>query len=237
MKIEKLNDNQIRCTLTRDDLTSRNLKLSELAYGTEKAKSLFRDMMRQANFEFGFEAEDIPLMIEAIPLNADSIVLLITKVEDPEELDTRFARFAPSVTEGTLPVDEEEESVLPEEASDLFRRIQEVPAKPAADKPNPKKDFPSFLVFAMKSLQDIITVSELIVDRYEGNSMVYKDDKGIYYLALHKGATALPDFRKICNTVSEYGALCKNVAAIKNFLAERCETLIADGAVHRICGQ
>lgn len=90
MKIEKVNENQIRCTLTREDLASRELKISELAYGTEKAKSLFRDMMQQANFEFGFEAEDIPLMIEAIPLNADCIVLIITKVEDPEELDTRF---------------------------------------------------------------------------------------------------------------------------------------------------
>lgn len=95
MKIEKVNENQIRCTLTREDLASRELKISELAYGTEKAKSLFRDMMQQANFEFGFEAEDIPLMIEAIPLNADCIVLIITKVEDPEELDTRFSRFAP----------------------------------------------------------------------------------------------------------------------------------------------
>ena len=47
-------------------------------------------MMQQASFDFGFEAEDIPLMIEAIPASADSIVLIITKVEDPEELDTRF---------------------------------------------------------------------------------------------------------------------------------------------------
>ncbi len=83
MKIEKISDNQIRCTLTRADLADRQLQLSELAYGTEKAKSLFRDMMQQAAFEFGFEAEDIPLMIEAIP-SADSIVLIITKVEDPE---------------------------------------------------------------------------------------------------------------------------------------------------------
>ena len=38
MKIEKINDNKIRCTLTSADLAERNLKLSELAYGTEKAK-------------------------------------------------------------------------------------------------------------------------------------------------------------------------------------------------------
>ena len=33
MKIEKINDNQIRCTLTHADLAARNLKISELAYG------------------------------------------------------------------------------------------------------------------------------------------------------------------------------------------------------------
>ena len=79
MKIEKVNDHQIRCTLTKADLADRELKISELAYGTEKAKSLFRDMMQQASAKFGFEADDIPLMIEAIPLNADCIVLVITK--------------------------------------------------------------------------------------------------------------------------------------------------------------
>ena len=43
MKIEKINDNQIRCTLTRDDLAQRQLKLSELAYGSEKAVFIPRD--------------------------------------------------------------------------------------------------------------------------------------------------------------------------------------------------
>lgn len=112
MKIEKLNDNQIRCTLNKSDLASRQLKISELAYGSEKAKDLFRDMMQQASYEFGFEAEDIPLMIEAIPVSTDCIVLVITKVEDPEELDTRFSKFAPSITgdidEMDLPYDMEE---------------------------------------------------------------------------------------------------------------------------------
>ncbi|MFI3200883.1 MAG: adaptor protein MecA [Eubacteriales bacterium] len=99
MKIEKVNDHQIRCTLTTSDLADRELKLSELVYGSEKSKSLFHDMLRQASYEFGFEAEDSPLMIEAIPMNANSIVLVITKVEDPEELDTRFSKFSPSVHE------------------------------------------------------------------------------------------------------------------------------------------
>ena len=79
MKIEKINENQIRCTLTREDLESHQVNLKELAYGSEKAKKLFRDMMQQAQIQFGFEADNIPLMIEAIPVNLDSVILIVTK--------------------------------------------------------------------------------------------------------------------------------------------------------------
>ena len=96
MKIESLNENQIRCTLNKSDLASRQLKINELAYGSDKAKELFRDMMQQASYELGFEAEDTPLMIEAIPVSSECIVLIVTKVDNPEELDTRFSRFSPS---------------------------------------------------------------------------------------------------------------------------------------------
>ena len=65
MKIEKISDNQIRCTLNKTDLASREIKISELAYGTEKAKSLFRDMMQQASYEFGFE--NVTKIIENTP--------------------------------------------------------------------------------------------------------------------------------------------------------------------------
>lgn len=93
MKIERINDNQIRCTLNHFDLSVRNLNLTELAYGSEKAKNLFREMIQKASNEVGFEAEDIPLMVEAIPLSGESVMLVITKMEDPEELDTRFLNF------------------------------------------------------------------------------------------------------------------------------------------------
>lgn len=122
MKIEKINDNQIRCTLNKADLAERELKISELAYGTDKAKDLFREMMQQASDEFGFEAEgQIPLMIEAIPVSLDCIILVITKVEDPEELDTRFSKFAPSA-EDTEDYDEADSD---DEITSLFQDIRD----------------------------------------------------------------------------------------------------------------
>lgn len=113
MKIEKLNDNQIRCILDKSDLEERKLHLSELAYGSTKAKELFRDMMEQANSEFGFEVENIPLMIEAIPVSMECLILVVTKVEDPEELDTRFSRFSSMLEEGAdMEMDEDGEFMM-----------------------------------------------------------------------------------------------------------------------------
>ena len=46
MKIERLSENQIRCTLYKADLADKELLLTELAYGTDKAKELFRELMQ-----------------------------------------------------------------------------------------------------------------------------------------------------------------------------------------------
>ena len=234
MKIEKVNDNQIRCTLTREDLASRELKISELAYGTEKAKSLFRDMMQQANFEFGFDAEDIPLMIEAIPLNADCIVLIITKVEDPEELDTRFSRFAPSVTE-----DAEDETDLgsADEVLDLFRRIQneensaETPATPAPE----ENDAVRSRLFRMDSLNQVINAAAVVGTHYHGLSTLYSEEGNDgYYLVLTQGDENRDAFDRVCNVISEYGIPKRSTPASRTFLEEHCSTLIADHALQSL---
>ena len=122
MKIEKINDNQIRCTLTQADLEERQLRLTELAYGSEKAKQLFREMMLKAYKEYGWSNEtNIPLMIEAVPMRENGLILTITKVEDPEELDTRFSRFTPTDVlpdDETIPEIEGADDIL-----DVFRKF------------------------------------------------------------------------------------------------------------------
>ncbi|MCM1215815.1 MAG: adaptor protein MecA [Lachnospiraceae bacterium] len=239
MKIEKVNENQIRCTLTREDLANRELKISELAYGTEKAKTLFRDMMRQANFEFGFEAEDIPLMIEAIPLNAECIVLIITKVDDPEELDTRFSRFAPSVTEE---LDDNDDFNSPaDDVLDLFRRLQTDQEENAASadtaKDTASDSGPVYhtRVFLFESLPRIMEAAAIIAPHYSGTSTLYKEDvSGRYLLQLVQGEEDRDDFDRSCNIVSEYGTLQHPNHYNSTFLSEHYETLIRDNAVESL---
>lgn len=242
MKIEKVNDNQIRCTLTKEDLASREIKISELAYGTEKAKSLFRDMMRQANFEFGFEAEDIPLMIEAIPMNAECIVLIITKVEDPEELDTRFSRFAPSLSDED---NEGETDTNPsDEVMDLFRRIHEstrenMEALSAPAAGSAAADAPRHFVrlFQFSSLQPLFELASQVGAGYDGQATLYKEAGDGHYLLLLTHAEEGADlFNRICNIISEYGSFRKMLPVTVSYLEEHCEQLIAENALSVLAG-
>ncbi|MBR1929973.1 MAG: adaptor protein MecA [Lachnospiraceae bacterium] len=242
MKIEKVNENQIRCTLTKEDLASRHLKISELAYGTEKAKTLFRDMMQQANYEFGFEAEDIPLMIEAIPLNAECIVLIVTKVEDPEELDTRFSRFAPSVTEEYDEDEEFDAESSSDEMLDLFRRIQESShdqyeqtAESTAAAQESMDEKQRTRVFRMDSLHQVMDAAVVVSGHFHGESTLYKDERqDKYLLILTQGEDTAESFDRICNVLSEYGTIQRTMPAALTFFEEHCDALIKDNALEKL---
>lgn len=238
VKIEKLNDNQIRCTLTRADLADRELKLSELVCGTEKAKSLFQDMMQQASSQFGFETEDMPLMIEAVPASSDSIVLIITKVDDPEELDHKFSKFGSSIANAGhkkhLDLDKLEGA---DEILDLINKVKEAVVESAKDFSEiaEKEHMQKVRLFSFATLDSVILSSQLLKGLYDGANTLYKDTgNGIYVLALTQSSLTTTEFHKICNMLSEYGCLEKAPSSVLAYLEEHCEVMIAENALQKL---
>ena len=242
MKLERVNDHQIRCTLTRADLAQRELKISELAYGSDKAKKLFRDMMQKATYELGFEAEDTPLIIEAVPVSADSIILIITKVEDPEELDTRFANFAPSVhesSESSSPIEQLIQSLSSdaENVLDLFKKYRQATNNDeAVASDNTIKEasqgFEITKIFSFEKLSDVISVAKLLSKFYAGENALYKSKKsGKLILVIHKSHHTPEDFNKVCNIISEYGVAEKYTEAYASYLEENGDTIIGEHAL------
>lgn len=253
MRLEKLNDNQIRCILDREDLSTRGLRLSELAYGTEKARDLFRDMMQQASYEFGFDAEDLPLMIEAIPTSMDRLVLIITKVEDPDELDSRFSRFSADTLGEEF--EEAEEFDMMEDLLEIFNqpdaymtaseqsenenemdvlpvpeqsKVSPQPVSQAKDKPTPE----SLKVFAFASLDDISQVAGHLIGHYYGDNRIYKNSQtGTYYLAMHQSEHSQEEFRRFCNLVTEYAGMERITYATLAHMEEHYEVIIRRDAL------
>lgn len=254
MKIEKVNENQIRCILSKEDLADRQMKLSELAYGSEKAKSLFRDMIEQANYEFGFEVDDIPLMIEAIPLSGENIILQITKVEYPEELDTRFSKFSSGEEEAS----ETEDSLLfsdmqaADDVLGLFRKMKEKlekqkdvekqteeagEEKAELVKPAKKKELPLNLtkLYEVQSIEQLERLAKVLGGYYTGDNDLYKNEKkNRYYLFVRKGSHSPEEFNKVCNIMSEYAFSPKYTSAAEAFFKEHGKLILKGNALQML---
>ncbi|MCQ2517544.1 MAG: adaptor protein MecA [Lachnospiraceae bacterium] len=238
MKIEKVNDRQIRCTLSKQELEQRDLKLTEIAYGNAKVKALFSDMMRQASLQFGFEAEDIPLMIEVIPF-AEYVMVQVTKVEDPDELDTRFSRFAPSVHNESREGGGLEDMlgpVLEDGLKDVLKKIGELknvlPNDDKKTEEEPAKDEAVKCFYRFDSLGRIIRAAEILKVDFELTNVLYKNSEdGSFMLRLEKEELADSVFLKICSVLSEYGNIVADNGFLSYFVNEHCEVIVADNAL------
>lgn len=238
MKFEQINDKQIRCTIEPDDFQKMHMSIHDFAYGNERTRKLFRELLDQAYDELNFQTEDSPIMIEAIPLGENTVSLLITKVDDPEELDTRFARFSHTDMEDA----DLEENDFSETIRNLFERADEIidmfsesSSKETEDSDKEKTaagetDFNR--IFRFSALEHICEAARILAPVFHGRSSVYKDDqKKIYLLILHKDDHTPEEFNAICNQLSEYSDISSKDRVLASYYMEHLEPLVQDKAI------
>ena len=184
-------------------------------------------------------------VVEAVPVAPDSIVLIITRVEDPQELDTRFAKFAPSGddTDGPEPV----QYSGADDIIDLFHKLCDVKnkaqeiAKKAAQKENEKepaaseeKNVDLVRTFHFSTLDDVISSAKALNQYFTGSNSLYKNRADAnYQLVLHQSGCKPEEFNKVCNILSEYGVGRAFTPAGEAYLREH-GTLIADDALQKL---
>lgn len=260
MRIERINENSIRCTLTSFDLSVRDLNLRELAYGTEKAKKLFSEMMTRASNEVGFEADGTPIMIEAIPLSSDSIQLVITKVDNPEELDARFSKFSQG-PDGAVPRAGASEdwlhkltSELLEGANGFLQKMQNLqkegpvngvpgakpagPMAPGAAEAAPQAALPetSFRAVGFDSLSLVFDAAKA-ASFFTGESILYKKPESKKYVLLVKGGKDNRDnFAKAANVLTEYGYSIRTTGGTGAYYDEHYEVIVPNPAIKSLAG-
>ncbi len=264
MKLERISENKIRCTLNKADLADKQLLLNELAYGTDKAKALFSEMMQKASAELGFEADNIPLMVEAIPVSRDCLILIITKVEDPDELDTRFSNF----THPPIDVDEDEfddeldsfiddttamldnlrslvgdvavnlEQGLSKGADNSISPIPEIMKSTKEQLAKSKQEKANaengFRIYRFHSLSEIGTVAELTETLYNGENSLYKSPSDNQFYLVLKNTGNKDVFARICNILGEYGDRVKTSYAMPYFLQEHYKLILQQNALQTL---
>jgi len=82
MKIEKVNNNKIKVTVTPDEMQQWGVDFESLAGNSPEARDLFWNLIKKAEFETGFVVDNSQLIVEAMPLKNDGIVLFVTRIDE-----------------------------------------------------------------------------------------------------------------------------------------------------------
>ena len=234
MKIEKIDDNSIKCTLSSLDLSSRNLNLRDMTYGSQAAKRLFNEMMQKAKEEVGFSIENTPLMIEAVPLQGGAVQLIISKVDDPEELDTRFSKFSAAGSGQNGWISELATQIL-EGAQGLMKQLKETEEEPGGAEEKKESGDEGIRLYRFRTLDRVIDAAKAVSYCDLGANSLYKaEDKKGYYVSLHSKGDDIDSLNRAANLLLEYGERVNGGSATEAYYKEHMEQLIQENALQKL---
>ncbi len=204
MKIEKINENKIKITLSLNDLEERNIDLESLNINSPATQELFWDMMEQAEIELGFNASDSQLCIEAVPDSQDGFIITITKLDEDGDFESIHKYIKNRFRKSDLSV-----------------------------KKKSRKVCSTISVYSFKDFDDICALSKTVNSIYSGESTLYRL-KNVYYLILTKNVLNTTDVKKFDALLDEYGSKVSDVNFYEGYLNEHGTKLIEFNAFETI---
>ena len=212
MTVERVNENQLKFIFKTNDLAERDIALSEISFASDKTQQLFQEVLAHVQFESGFMTSNTPLMLEASRVGVDSLVVLVTKV-NPES----------SSYNG-----EKRVSLVPAAKHKCkYKRFKELLASISA----PQED--SYSLFSFDDIEMMAVAAMRLPSNFSGESSAYKMD-GQAYLAIKNATRDKKTTAEMESVLFEYGKKHVSNMLSHQFLVERAEVLIKDGAVEKL---
>jgi len=219
MKLERINDNQIRITLDPHDFADLDVSITDFLTDKEgKTKEFLETLMGKAKDDLDFEADGLPVIVEVTQSDKDSIVLMLTKVDK----DTKIAPGTHS------------NSAI-SRVAEIKEELEEIDEHPNKDVSSHSLDgekviTPSYGVCRFKNLDDVISVAKMAENYYDSDNSLYKDDDS-YYLMYTRTRNSEADFRMLSNQVREFGEPVVFHYASRFYIEEHYDLIIANEAL------
>lgn len=125
MKIEKLNENKLKITLSIDDLEERNINLHSFMYNTPESQDLFWELIQAAEKECGFNVDDSMIYVEASTSGGGNFTLLVTKTNEAAPVVEKISR-PKKLTNGNFKLKRKKAPLKPESTIYIFESFDDI---------------------------------------------------------------------------------------------------------------
>lgn len=217
MKIEKINENKVKITLTIEELKQRKINIQEIEKDAELARDLFLDLIEESNIHHDFVIEDSQLYIEASSDNNNLFIVTITKVDNIPEISS-YSSLEKKFSKKT-----NSKNLLSKETSN---------SRQSKEKFNYKVDSH---IYTFESLDNILDMCLALKQEklFLGKNSLYKDNNK-YFLIFSKSSVKNSKFVKTFIFLSEY---CNEYYTSNMFevsVREKCKLVIEKNALQTL---
>ncbi len=233
VKIEKLNDFQIRCTLTAEDLKENHVGITDIAFCSDKAKSLFRDMMQHASDEFGFDlSSTASLFVEMRATSPEDLVLTITRIKDAADIRRFMSGFGAGAFGGPGGFAENLSEDERKARMEKYKNFLDKTFRPSGPG---EENSPAIRSFRFDSLDDVISAAREVGAGFGGINSLFRFGSGSnFQLLIHLEKENEEEFNRVCDALSEYGLALTCTAATENYLKEHGGLILENNALQQL---
>jgi len=218
MRVEKISDNQIKFFFTENDLIERNTSIHELSYGSDKAQSLFKEILERANIDYDFQVNyEAPLVIETVPMSRDGLMIIVTKITGQSSMESSL---------GHLPFFSKNKNLQKPVPSNSGTKANEAQNKNSIG-------YFRDCVYEFESLDNVASACGRAFNSYIGRNSLFKYLKK-YYLVIDNESPGLELNVMKEVVLLEYGSRIYNRNFTKQFLFEHGEIILAENAINAL---
>ncbi len=232
MKFTKIDENTVRCVISKEEMESYNLEIEDFIKKNKKVKDFVELLIDKAGDEVGYEHSQGMMQLQLQPLPKMGLAITFSSREiTPEELSKEIAvRLGEEKAEIFL--DTMDELVGKDKNGKRDESISSLKKKnPKAKKTSEKIEIPDLCICKFSNLSDIGAFCGQVPEHFYVKGSVYKDEnQNVFYMVIERARCKREKYLYVCRQALEFSSLDSSSTTRYAFLDEQCTCLVQGNA-------
>lgn len=200
MKVEKINENKVKITLTIDELKQRKINIKDIEKDATLARNLFIDLIEESKLDEDFVLDDSQLYIEASSDNNNLFIVTITKIDHMPDISKYSIKSKNS--KAKIKTNTKKLNAALKSKVKVSRKPTNKASKSKESNIKYCVDSTLYTFSSMKALLDACEIFKKEKLYYGKNSLYKYQDK--YFILFEKSALNNKKFTKTFSIISEF---------------------------------
>lgn len=189
MKFKRLDENSIRCIISREEMDKHGIGIDDLMDDRNKAETFLRYVLQEADEELNFKTDSDSLNVQLSIMPSGDVSLMISD-DTQSAMKNMISQFKDSVKDFAKLLKEKGEDAGESQGIDTKDKDEKSVDDVAQDMIAVENDIDGDTVMTTTiwmeydNLEDMIRLTKITPELLEEESNLYKY-RGIYYLTLH----------------------------------------------------